>query len=198
MAINVITNFNINKAVSIDSRSVMSDIAHRDAIYYKYDGLITYVISDQNLYIYKAGSWQLLQSGSGNINYSATTSYIVGDIVNLSGILYVSLAPSIGVMPGSNYLIWRKYNATSTTQFNVISATTNPTMDIINSDLIFTKTLDTAFIGNSNAEFLASTYIKIYLNSIELQKGVEITWSNATHLNIVCSLDVGDKLSIIS
>jgi hypothetical protein len=68
--INIADQFKINVELPIDSRIVASGSTARNAIPYKYDGLVVYDIGDRKTYVWNssgAGSWQLTDiSGGGN------------------------------------------------------------------------------------------------------------------------------------
>lgn len=60
MAISTTTNFDINRAVPIDSRLVASNSTARNAITFKYAGLKVYQLDDNNTYVYDTtGTWSL-------------------------------------------------------------------------------------------------------------------------------------------
>jgi len=71
MAINIQEQFNVNIGLPIDSRIVASGSTARNAITYKYDGLVVYDTSDRKTYVWNANnsSWTLTDiSGAGTTN----------------------------------------------------------------------------------------------------------------------------------
>jgi hypothetical protein len=71
MAINIQEQFNVNIGLPIDSRIVASGSTARNAITYKYDGLVVYDTSDRKTYAWNSNnsSWSLTDiSGAGTTN----------------------------------------------------------------------------------------------------------------------------------
>jgi len=90
MGIQLGSNFDINGAFPIDSRSSVADITARNAIIAgkRYEGLTVYVISNQTYYQLKGGitdgDWAEVGGGGGGLNeWTSATSYVIGDVVHL-------------------------------------------------------------------------------------------------------------------
>ena len=79
MAIQVITNFEINASVPIDSRTVVSDINERNNIEYKFTGLKVFVESESKTYVYIGNTWELDGGGVGGGIYGGSGS-LPGDV----------------------------------------------------------------------------------------------------------------------
>ena len=106
--INIADQFKINVELPIDSRIVASGSTARNAIPYKYDGLVVYDIGDRKTYVWNsagAGSWQLTDiSGSGTSGYISrwsstsglTASPLYNTVVNGStiGKIGINITPS--------------------------------------------------------------------------------------------------------
>ena len=80
--INIADQFKVNVALPIDSRIVASGSTARNAIPYKYDGLVIYDIGERKTYVWNssgAGSWQLADiSGGGSSGYISKWSSTSG------------------------------------------------------------------------------------------------------------------------
>ena len=89
MAISVITNFNINKEVPIDSRLVVESSAERISLQYKYEGLKVYQKDDKKTYLWDGSTWV----GDGNGIYGGSGDLIV-DTEVYTGIVGANLGDS--------------------------------------------------------------------------------------------------------
>jgi hypothetical protein len=80
--INIADQFKVNVALPIDSRIVASGSTARNAIPYKYDGLVIYDIGERKTYVWNSsgsGSWQLADiSGGGSSGYISKWSSASG------------------------------------------------------------------------------------------------------------------------
>lgn len=79
MSIQIIDNFQINKAIPIDSRIVASGSSERNAIVYKYTGLKVFDTSDNNTYVWYNSTWNLDAGGGGGgggLSGTGTTGYL--------------------------------------------------------------------------------------------------------------------------
>ena len=69
--ISIITNFDVNENVPIDSRIVASNSTVRTNIQYKYEGLKVYQLDNQQSYIWDGFNWRVeyngIYGGSGSI-----------------------------------------------------------------------------------------------------------------------------------
>jgi hypothetical protein len=69
--ISIISNFDLNQTVPLDSRLVASNSTARDAIQYKYDGLKVYQLSDGKSYLWNGVTWSIdgngIYGGSGSL-----------------------------------------------------------------------------------------------------------------------------------
>ena len=84
MAIQIITNFDVNAPAPIDGRNVVEDISARNAIEFKYIGLKTFVLSEGVTYVYGTNSEWIVDGGSstntgGNGIYGGSGS-LPGDV----------------------------------------------------------------------------------------------------------------------
>jgi hypothetical protein len=64
---NLITNFDVRTSLPIDTRSVVADLTERDAILFKYPGLIVYVLSEDLQYYLSSDLTTWLEFGGGNV-----------------------------------------------------------------------------------------------------------------------------------
>lgn len=81
MAINIQEQFQVNISLPIDSRVVTSGTASRNAIAYKYDGLVVFDTADRKTYAWNdsSSSWSLTDlSGSGQNGYVSRWSSDTG------------------------------------------------------------------------------------------------------------------------
>ena len=120
--INVTTNFRVITNLPIDSRLVVADLTARDAInsLYRYEGMLVYVVSDQNNY--------QLVGGIANANWLTLSfsgsSYSAGTGLTLSGNSF-SHSPHTGDVTGTTSL------TISAIQGRVLSTVTPTSGDVL-------------------------------------------------------------------
>lgn len=77
--ISIISNFDLNQSVPLDSRQVVNDTSARLSIQYPYEGLKVYQLSNQLTYLYENGTWSIDQGGifggSGSLIGNTEISY---------------------------------------------------------------------------------------------------------------------------
>lgn len=98
MAIQVITNFNINAPVPIDERNVVSDITARNNIEFKFPGLRTFVLSEGISYVYGTDSVWRVDGGIPNNNNNTGGNGIYGG----SGSLPSDVSINFGTISNSS------------------------------------------------------------------------------------------------
>jgi len=115
MAIQLITNFNVNAPAPIDERSVVNDLIARDDIEFKFTGLKVYVISEDKTYVYVNNDWKLdggggdggngIYGGSGSLpgDVSVFLGTVSNNVGNRSNYLYFE---SDGFTDGDKSLIY--------------------------------------------------------------------------------------------
>jgi hypothetical protein len=100
--ISIITNFDVNENVPIDSRIVASNSTVRTNIQYKYEGLKVYQLDNQQSYIWDGFNWRVEYNGI----YGGS-----GSIPGNTEINFGSVATTVG--SSSNDLIFRANTATN-------------------------------------------------------------------------------------
>jgi hypothetical protein len=109
MAIQIITNFDVNAPIPADGRNVVADISARDDIEFKFAGLKTFVLSEGVTYVYGTDSvWRLDGGGNnsgGNGIYGGSGS-LPGDVSVFLGTL------SNAVNDRSNYIYYENRGLT--------------------------------------------------------------------------------------
>ena len=107
--ISLITNFNINAFVPIDSRIVATNSTMRDNIQYKYEGLKVYLQSDKKTYTWTGVTWSI---DGGNGIYGGSGS-LVGDTVvdmgTVSGVGSISKQFWFGSSASTTQMSFRNY-----------------------------------------------------------------------------------------
>jgi len=86
MAINIGLPFNLGAQVAIDTRTVVANIAARDALSSgnrAYAGLTVYVINENKFYFYNGASWAELTSGGGNVGVGNLNFTYINSSANL-------------------------------------------------------------------------------------------------------------------
>jgi hypothetical protein len=83
----IITGFDLSAAAPIDSRYVAADTASREAIFWKYAGLLVYQVDNETYYYYDGANWTaVLAAGTpgapGSVWYFDTAAPDPGDGVN--------------------------------------------------------------------------------------------------------------------
>ena len=110
--IEVGTNFDIKATVPIDARTVVADTATRNALTWKYEGMIVYVLSDSTNY-------QLVGGTSTNNWVSLNTgSYLAGTGMTLSG--YVFNAQTDSALWNADKLVGNNISSTAPTNDQII------------------------------------------------------------------------------
>jgi hypothetical protein len=86
--INIIDGFNVNASSPVDYRIVASNSTDRDAIFYKYDGLKVFQLTDRRTYTYNSisATWSTDIVGTGNTlaMFGASGSSLINSVVSQS------------------------------------------------------------------------------------------------------------------
>ena len=110
MSIEIIDGFKLNRGVPVDDRIVSSGLNARNSIYYKYDGLRVFDLSDQKSYVWVNNEWKKedensLIGTSLNANYLVKFNDINKGLTNSSVVdngICVFINHSTLPTPGSN------------------------------------------------------------------------------------------------
>lgn len=117
--ISIISNFDVNQSVPIDSRLVATSSTERNAIQYKYAGLKVYQVDVNRTFTWNGASWDVEGSGI----YGGSGSLVSDTVVDFGTVsvpftdrseelTYVSTNPSIS-LPTKNYLVNGFYRHTN-------------------------------------------------------------------------------------